>query len=209
MRFEKGTMQVEKAYIEKIVSGDMQAFREFIEEYQRLVCHVVFRMVLNESDREEICQEVFVKIYQNLGKFEFKSKLSTWIARIAYNTCINYLKKKKVPLYDDLAEAEWQLPGEGAAESADSYIDSVAGEMPLADELMMSRELNQFLHAEINRLPLQYRTILTLYHLDELSYKEIEEIVNLPEGTVKSYLFRARKLLKERLLENYPAEELW
>lgn len=202
-------MQAEKDQIEKIVTGDMAAFREFIEEYQRLVCHVVFRMVLNESDREEICQEVFVKIYQNLGKFEFKSKLSTWIAKIAYNACINYLKKKKVPLYDDLAEAETPVAGESVAERAAGYIDSVAGEMPAQDEMMMSQELSQFLHEEINQLPVQYRTILTLYHLDELNYKEIEEITNLPEGTVKSYLFRARKLLKERLLEKYPAEELW
>jgi len=209
MLFEKETMQAEKAQIEKIVTGDMAAFRELIEEYQRLVCHVVFRMVLNESDREEICQEVFVKIYQNLGKFEFKSKLSTWIAKIAYNTCINYLKKKKVPLYDDLAEAETLAAGESAAERAAGYIENVAGEAPAQDEMMMSQELSQFLHEEINQLPVQYRTILTLYHLDELSYQEIEEITNLPEGTVKSYLFRARKLLKERLLEKYPAEELW
>lgn len=199
-------MQAEKAQIEKILSGDMAAFRDFVDEYQRLVCHVVFRMVLNESDREELSQEVFVKIYQNLGKFEFKSKLSTWIAKIAYNTCINYLKKKKIPLYDDLAEADHFSPGQSAATS---YIEMVAGESQGQDELMMTQELNQFLHAEINRLPVQYRTVLTLYHLDELSYKEIGEIVNLPEGTVKSYLFRARKLLKERMLEKYPAEELW
>ena len=199
-------MQAEKAQIEKILSGDMAAFRDFVDEYQRLVCHVVFRMVLNESDREELSQEVFVKIYQNLGKFEFKSKLSTWIAKVAYNTCINYLKKKKIPLYDDLAEAGFSSPGESAA---DPYIETVAGESRGQDDLMMTQELNQFLHAEINRLPVQYRTVLTLYHSDELSYKEIGEIVNLPEGTVKSYLFRARKLLKERMLEKYPAEELW
>lgn len=199
-------MQAGKAQIEKILSGDMAAFRNFVDEYQRLVCHVVFRMVLNESDREELSQEVFVKIYQNLGKFEFKSRLSTWIAKIAYNTCINYLKKKKIPLYDDLAEAGFSSPGESAA---DPYIETVAGESRGQDDIMMTRELNQFLHAEINRLPVQYRTVLTLYHLDELSYKEIGEIVNLPGGTVKSYLFRARKLLKERMLEKYPAEELW
>lgn len=199
-------MQAEKVQIEKILSGDMAAFRDFVDKYQRLVCHVVFRMVLNESDREELSQEVFVKIYQNLGKFEFKSRLSTWIAKIAYNTCINYLKKKKIPLYEDLAEADSPSPGDSAA---GPYIETVAGETRGQDDLMMTQELNQFLHAEINRLPVQYRTVITLYHLDELSYKEIGEIVNLPEGTVKSYLFRARKLLKERMLEKYPAEELW
>ncbi|MCB0291377.1 MAG: sigma-70 family RNA polymerase sigma factor, partial [Calditrichaeota bacterium] len=175
--------------------------------YQRLVCHVVFRMVHNEEDREEICQDVFVKVYQNLSKFEQKSKLSTWIGRIAYNTCINYLKKKKVPLYEDLAPAE---SGEsGSSQNKGSYLDRVPGGAKLADETVSDKEMYKFLHEEIAQLPVQYRAILTLYHMDDLSYQEIGEIMSLPDGTVKSYLFRARKLLKERIIEKYPAEELW
>ncbi len=197
-------MQAEKELIDKIVAGDAQAFRVLVENYQRLVCHVVFRMVANEADREELCQEVFVKIYQHLKNFNFQSKLSTWIARIAYNTCINYLKKKKAPLYDDLAGTEADSPGDRAV----SFIESVPGELPLPDEFAVNREIRLFLHEAISELPPQYRAILTLYHLDEMSYKEIGEIINLPEGTVKSYLFRARKLLKERMLEKYSAEEL-
>ncbi|MCB0296766.1 MAG: sigma-70 family RNA polymerase sigma factor, partial [Calditrichaeota bacterium] len=71
------------------------------------------------------------------------------------------------------------------------------------------KEMYKFLHEEIAQLPVQYRAILTLYHMDDLSYQEIGEIMSLPDGTVKSYLFRARKLLKERIIEKYPAEELW
>ncbi|MCB0261084.1 MAG: sigma-70 family RNA polymerase sigma factor [Calditrichae bacterium] len=200
-------MHQEQERIEKIIAGDMRAFQALVEDYQRLVCHVVFRMVHNEEDREEICQDVFVKVYQNLSKFEQKSKLSTWIGRIAYNTCINYLKKKKVPLYEDLAPAE---SGEsGSSPNKESYLDRVPGGAKLADETVSDKEMYKFLHEEIAQLPVQYRAILTLYHMDDLSYQEIGEIMSLPDGTVKSYLFRARKLLKERIIEKYPAEELW
>ncbi|MCB0305223.1 MAG: sigma-70 family RNA polymerase sigma factor [Calditrichaeota bacterium] len=200
-------MHQEQERIEKIIAGDMRAFQALVEDYQRLVCHVVFRMVHNEEDREEICQDVFVKVYQNLSKFEQKSKLSTWIGRIAYNTCINYLKKKKVPLYEDLAPAE---SGEsGSSQNKGSYLDRVPGGAKLADETVSDKEMYKFLHEEIAQLPVQYRAILTLYHMDDLSYQEIGEIMSLPDGTVKSYLFRARKLLKERIIEKYPAEELW
>ena len=200
-------MHQEQERIEKIIAGEMRAFQALAEDYQRLVCHVVFRMVHNEEDREEICQDVFVKVYQNLSKFEQKSKLSTWIGRIAYNTCINYLKKKKVPLYEDLAPAE---SGEsGSSQNKGSYLDRVPGGAKLADETVSDKEMYKFLHEEIAQLPVQYRAILTLYHMDDLSYQEIGEIMSLPDGTVKSYLFRARKLLKERIIEKYPAEELW
>ncbi len=202
-------MQAERDRIEQVLSGDLQAFQALIEDYERLVCHIVFRMVTNEEDREEICQDVFVKVYQNLAKFEFKSKLSTWIGRISYNTCINYLKKRKLLLYDDLAEKESEGFGKSTREATASYVESVSGDLPIPDEFMMNQEMTGFLFAEINDLPVKFRTIITLYHLDQLSYAEIGEIMNLPEGTVKSYLFRARKLLKERLLEKYPAEELF
>ena len=202
-------MQAERDRIEQVLSGDLKAFQALIEDYERLVCHIVFRMVTNEEDREEICQDVFVKVYQNLAKFEFKSKLSTWIGRISYNTCINYLKKRKLLLYDDLAEKE-QGEGKSTREAATiSYAENISGDLPAPDEFMMNQEMTNFLFSEINDLPVKFRTIITLYHLDQLSYTEIGEIMNLPEGTVKSYLFRARKMLKERMLEKYPAEELF
>lgn len=201
-------MQAEQQLIEKILSGDMNAFQTMVENYQRLVCHIVFRMVKNEEDREEICQDVFFKVYKNLDKFEYKSKLSTWISRIAYNTSINYLKKKKLPLYDDLAMTE-QKAAASRAQKETAFIEQVSGKGKTPDEWMMNKQAFKHLQAEIDDLPPKFRTILTLYHIDELSYQEICEIMSLPEGTVKSYLFRARKLLKERMLEKFPAEELW
>lgn len=188
-------MAEERGLVEKILAGDKAAFRTLIVQNQRLVSHVVFRMVKSKSDREDICQEVFVKVYQNLGNFRFDSKLSTWIARIAYTTCLNFIDKKKLPLYDDLGDE-------------DRNFEPVGDDAERPDFRFADSELSDILKTEIDNIPPVYRTIVTLYHLDEMSYAEIAGIMKMPEGTVKSYLYRARKLLKERLLAKYKREEL-
>lgn len=188
-------MKNPKDLVEKILSGNTAVFKNLIEQYQRLVSHIVFRMIPKQADREDICQDVFIQVYQNLGKFKFESKLSTWIARIAYNRCINYLEKKKTPLFDDLSPAEESIEKQ--------YDDNFT-----PDTFTEHQDRSSRLQAEINKLPVQFRTILTLYHLDEMKYQEIAEIMDLPDGTVKSYLFRARKLLKQRLTAKYKSEEL-
>jgi len=184
-----------KLQIQKILTGDKDAFQWLVEEHQRLVSHIVFRMVSNREDREDTCQEVFLKVYQNLGNFRSESKLSTWIAKIAYNTCLNYLEKRKLPLLDDLPFEE---------QSPESFLEYNQRPDKLTDE----REMSALLQAEIEKMPAHFRTILTLYHLDEMSYAQIGEVMRLPAGTVKSYLFRARRLLKERLLAKYQPEDL-
>ncbi len=181
--------------VKKTLAGNQRAFKSIIRQHQRLVSHVVFRMVHNPADREDICQDVFLKVYQNLGGFQFESKLSTWIAKIAYNTCLNYLEKKKVLLYDDLSPNERSL-------------DTVPADAADPGELAEGKEISVLLRSEIDRMPAHYRTILTLYHLDQMSYKDIGETMQLPEGTVKSHLFRARKLLKVRLMAKYQREDL-
>jgi len=184
-----------KALIQNILAGDKRGFQTLIEQHQRLVGHIVLRLISNATDREDVCQDVFLKIYQHLASFQFESKLSTWIARIAYNTCINYLEKKRIPLFEDLFTGEVSVNDFGDSNN-------------LPDEYTERVDLAHRIQKEIKQLPLQFQTILTLFHLDEMSYREIGEIMSLPEGTVKSYLFRARKCLKERLLEQYQPEEL-
>lgn len=188
-------MNSPKLLVEKILSGNIEEFETLVEEFQRLVSHIVFRMIPKHADREDICQDVFIQIYQNLGSFKFESKLSTWIARIAYNRCINYLEKKKTPLFDDLTPEE-------------ESIDMQSEDSLTPDAFTEHLDLSSRLQIEIDKLPVQYRTILTLYHLDEMKYHEICQIMELPEGTVKNYLFRARKLLKQRLTAKYKPEEL-
>lgn len=183
-----------KQLVARILAGETGEFRTIIERYQKLVAHVVFKMVTIEADREDICQDVFVKVFEKLGSFKFESKMSTWVATIAYNTSLNHLEKKKVPLLDDLSEQ--------------GSLDRQAADCEDPASLLEAGNLSELLNKEIMKLPAQYRTILTLYHMDEMSYREISQITKLPDGTVKSHLFRARKLLKDRLMAKYRQEDL-
>lgn len=184
-----------RALIDRILAGNTQAFRELIDRHERLVSHMVYRMIDRPADREDLCQDVFMKVYQNLSRFRHESKLSTWIATIAYNTCINYLQKKKTPLFDDKTPetVTWE---------------DVSDSKATPEKSAESEDLRKRLNGAIAGLDQRYRAIITLYHLDGMSYAEIGSIMNLPEGTVKSYLFRARKQLKETLLNEYTREEL-
>jgi RNA polymerase sigma factor (sigma-70 family) len=164
--------------VDRILNGDAGAFKQLVKDHERLVGQVVYRMISGESDREDLCQDIFVKVYQNLDTFRFDSKLSTWITRIAYTTCLNHLEKKKVPLFEDCSP-------EG------STVDDCRSESGDPEQWTGSRQASVRICEEIDQLPVVYGTILSLFHLQEMSYDEIGQILNLPEGTVKSYLFRA------------------
>ena len=197
-------LEKDSTLIKKILQGNLRAYRHLIDLHQRLVAHIVYRLVSNAEDQEEICQEVFIKVYQNLSKFKFESKLSTWIGRIAYNTTINYIRKEKLPLYNDIA-----IPTEKESEGEKiDHMASIKSANPTPEEFVESIDRNRLIHKQIENLPAPFRTILTLYHLEQLSYGEIGEIMNLPEGTVKSYLFRGRKKLKEVLANELQGEEI-
>jgi RNA polymerase sigma-70 factor (ECF subfamily) len=185
----------DRILVDKIMSGENRAFEAFIFKYKKLVGHIVFRLIKDKEDREDICQDIFVKVYRNLGSFQFSSKLSTWVATIAYNTCVNFLEKKREPLSADF------MTDEKINETADD-----SHEPP--DRLIESKEISAFVRKEIDKLPPVYKAAITLYHLNEMSYEEIAGAMRLPEGTVKSHLFRARKILKDKLMILYRQEDL-
>ncbi|MBN2636410.1 MAG: sigma-70 family RNA polymerase sigma factor [Prolixibacteraceae bacterium] len=170
--------------VQQVLNGNNNAFRFLVAKHQRLVVHIVGRIVQQQEDVEDICQEVFIKVFKKLKKFRGESKLSTWIARIAYNTSISHIRKGKnnVHSFDE-------QPLLIAAEKDES----------LNQKGIERDEAKKYLMQFIEKLPVQYRTVLTLFHLEEFSYREIEEITEMPEGTIKSYLSRARKLLKDQL----------
>lgn len=160
----------------------MNAFSFLVNQHQKLVVHITGRLIQRQDELEDICQEVFMKVYQNLGKYRNECKLSTWIATIAYNTSINYLRKFK--------KGDEVNPDDSAV--LRNLTDIETSDYERAD-------LHHYIREQIELLPVNYRTVLTLYHLEEFSYQEIEQITGMPEGTVKSYLFRAKAILKEKL----------
>lgn len=187
-------MESDREIVERVLAGEREAFTTLVRSHQRLVAHVVHRMVRDPRDREELCQDVFFRVYRKLDTFAHQARLSTWIARIAYRACLNHLERRAIPLYDDLR---------GADEGGEPAIERVAGTGPSPLETAEAEEMRAFVRARVDELPVQYRTVVTLYHLEEMSVSEIADVMDLPEGTVKSHLFRARKLLKEKLMVAY------
>ena len=189
------TPEQTRVMVDEVLSGNNQAFRGIIDANERLVRQIVYRILPNDADREDVCQDVFLKVYQSLATFQFNSKLSTWIGRIAYNTALNHLEKKKVPLVADSVDEET---------TADQWPDIT----DITEDFAESRDLSIKLAGEIDELPVMYGTILSLFHLQDMQYGEIADILSLPIGTVKNYLFRARRMLRERLMQKFTAEGL-
>jgi RNA polymerase sigma factor (sigma-70 family) len=167
--------------VKAVINGNRQAFRLLVQRYERLVIHIVCRMVKLKPDQEDICQDVFLKVYDNLPGFRFGSKLSTWIGSIAFNICVNFLNKKKMMLID----------------TAEPYAEKVVA--PAPDELFINKERNRLLWQYVDELPPVQQTVLSLFHRQELSLDEIATIMNMPIGTVKSHLHRARQAVKIKM----------
>ena len=186
-------MTDDQALVSRVLDGDMQAFRLLIKQHERLVSHMIGRLIDNAEDLEELCQDVFLKVHEKLSEFNFQSRLSTWIATIAYRHAVNHLRKKKVKVSD--------IPEE---ESFTAHF--VAEDNP--EEKLADENMDELVMKFISLLPVQYKAVLTLYHLDGMSYPEIGVATGMPEGTVKNYLFRARALVKENV-KKYLGKEEW
>jgi len=200
----KENIQTDQYLVGKVLGGEPNAFVTVIRNTERLVTQIIFKMINNTEDRKDIAQDIYLKAFKSLPGFRYQSKLSTWIAQIAYNTCLTYLERKKLVLLDQ--NQENNDPDEESLELANKK--SVVHLFNSTENDIFQRELNEILKSEIERLSPLHRTLITLYHNEELSYEEIARITQLPEGTVKSYLFRARRSLKDNLLRKYKKEEL-
>ncbi len=185
----------EKLLINAVLSDDRKAFEQLIRNYEGLVIHIVGSLIKNEQDREDLCQDVFVKVYENLSKFQFRSKLSTWIGNIAYYASINFLQKKRAVLLDDLSRTDH--------DAEFSHYESIIRNQddPTPESLLIQKDETRLLNHSVEKLPLIQKTILLLFHQDELSLDEISRIMEMPVNTVKSHLFRARMQLKEFLTQ--------
>lgn len=168
----------DQVLIQSVLEGDMRAYEQLVQRHQDMVAHFVWRIVPQEQDREEVCQDVFLKVYLNLEKFRFESKFSTWLYSIAYRVAVSAARRHKHVFDDPMA---MELAGE-----------------PL-DSDVIGAEINQLVAREIDKLSLDERSIVTLFHIQECSIDDIAAIVDKPPGTIKSLLFRARKKMKDKL----------
>ena len=176
--------------IRRVLEGDNSAFRLLQKKYKRIISSLIRRMIKNEDDVDDLTQETFIKAYNALPSFKFCYSFSSWIYKIASNTCIDFLRKKRfktVSLDQPIGDPE----EENFLEIEDSsYIPDIR---------VLSEERKKALVDAIEKLPENYRIIIKLRHEEELDYSEISIRLNIPLGTVKAHLFRARKILYDSL----------
>jgi RNA polymerase sigma factor (sigma-70 family) len=177
--------------VKQVINGNQDAGRFLVVKFQRLVYHIVSRVLVRQEDVADVCQDVFMKVFEKIRSYRGSSKLSTWIASVAYNTAAtHYAREKRRNL-----------------KNATNKPLAEDGNWTAADDTTYERaDLQVYLLKIIESMPMHYRTVLTLYHLEEFSYREIEEITAMPEGTIKSYLSRARIILRSKLVKIQNAE---
>ena len=195
--------ELEEKLLERLRARDERAFNELVKAYERRVFGLVFRMLNNRAEAEDLTQEVFVQVFKAIGTFRGESKLSTWVYRIAVNLCKNrakYLRVRHTGEQDQLDDVAERLP---LSQARNANVAQVAR----PDEAMAGRQVEEIVRQAISEVDENFRECLILCDVEELSYEEIAEITQLPAGTVKSRIFRARAQLRE-LVEKKLGEKI-
>ncbi len=175
----------EKDIVFRAAQGDAEAFAQLVEEYQGPVYRLALRMGLSPSDAEEAAQDAFVSAWRSLPGFRGESKFSTWLYKLTTNAALDILRREKK-----------QLSGQDVTEM------ELADERESMEEAVERKDAAQAVQRAIASLPEEYREILLLRYMKQLSYEELQEALGLPPGTVKSRINRAKTQLKEILLKN-------
>ena len=185
-----GERQTDQQLVERVKSGDRQAFDLLVRKYQHKVYGLVSRFISDSAAVEDVVQESFIKAYRSLDRFRGDSAFYTWLYRIAVNTAKNYLvaKGRRPPDADiDATDAE-QMSGA-----------EIMRELGTPEDVTLSKEMSQKVLQVVEELPPDLRTALTLREIDGLTYEEIAKVMDCPIGTVRSRIFRAREAVNNAL----------
>ena len=176
----------DRVLVQRAQRGDQDAFAALVTRHQRYVYNLAYRLLRDTNEAEDLAQEAFLRVWKGLSAFRGGAKFTTWLYRIVTNLCYNRLNKLRRQLLDV---------------SVDEYNPALslspAKEPPAVLE---AAEKNAFLHQQVAALPAKYQLVISLFYLQGFSYQEMAQVLDLPLGTVKTHLFRARKRLKQRLL---------
>ncbi len=168
----------------RVQKGDIEAFTRLMERYEKKITRYARKFLADPDDIKDIVQEVFTKVYINIKSFDVKRKFSPWIYRVAHNEFVNALKKKKSEKLSFI-DFDLVLPRREAKETADSEVDK--------------KDLRRLLDGHMRSLAAKYREPLVLYYYEEMSYREIAEVLRLPVSTVGIRLQRAKNILKKSI----------
>ena len=179
------------ALVEKIVQGDISAFRELVEKFKKKIFYISFDILGDYQEAEDISQEVFIKIFRSINKFKRDAKMSTWIYQITVNTCIDAIRRKKAKPTIQMNE-----------EKPDDYrmVDSVLSAKISSPESSADASLLQIkIQEALNKISDRERAVFVMRHYNDLSINEIADVMKISSGTVKSFLFRGLQKLRKEL----------
>ena len=176
--------------IKKAIEGDESAYKNLLENYRGAIYNLIYKMVRNKEETEDLVQEAFMKAFKALPSFNEEYAFSTWLYKIAVNNCIDHMRKKKLQTYS-INKPVQSKDGELDREFPDTSMSP--------DKSILSEERAGIIETAIDELPENYKTAIILRHSEEKSYEEISKILNIPLGTVKARIFRAREMLKKKL----------
>ena len=185
----------ENKLVNKAVKGDNSAFEALMEKHMGIIYNIALRMAANQDDAEDMTQEIMIKIFRSLGSFKGNSKFSTWIYRVAVNTCLDELKKKK-------NKKHLSLDAEISGDDGENQIE-IKDDSPSPEKLAEQNELRDMVAAAVKLLSDEHRAVIVLRDIRGMSYSEIAGILGCSDGTVKSRISRARAQLKMILEKEY------
>ena len=177
-------------FVQRALKGDKRAYNDIVNKYERALYYHILKMVRDREMVEDLVQETFMKAFDNINSYNSNYAFSTWLYRIATNHTIDYLRKKKLKTLS-IDEPMQTKDGEMDVELPDHEAET--------DDQVMRKQRHQILNEAIENLPEKYRRVIQMRHMEELSYQEISETLDLPLGTVKAHIFRARELLYKAL----------
>jgi RNA polymerase sigma factor (sigma-70 family) len=179
--------EADRALVADVLAQKPGSFERLVKQYQGLCFHVIQRMVRQPDDTRELCQDAFLRVHRYLHQYRGESSLQGWIGQVAYSVAKRHLERKRIPLQEA-----------GTADEHQSLLENVGDAFDL-EGAVADDESARCLHAAIETLPPMQRTLLTLYHLDEMPIGEIAAMTGLAEGTIKSHLVRSRQRLRQVL----------
>lgn len=182
---QKATEDLE--LVKRAIQNDQKAYAELMVRYKDSIYFMILKMVNNKEDANDLTVEAFGKAFENIDKYRAEFAFSTWLFKIATNNCIDFIRKKRLKTFsiDESYESH---------EGEDRKID-FASEVLDPEEKMIKKQKNDLMRNIVDKLPVRYKQLVIMRYFDEKSYEEIAEELNLPLGTVKAQLFRARDLL--------------